>query len=147
MVIIALPAYNEEETLPPLLEQIRESMEENAIEYHVVVVNDGSTDDSDEVMQPYLPDPRIVYVKQGNRGQAGAKNTGVRTARGEFVAFLDADDVWKPDKLTSQARTARRQFALRSISSRRTFPGSRPRVHSYLLSRESAFFVCFFQWP
>ncbi len=68
----------------------------------VVVVDDGSTDDTAEVARRWLGDPRVRYVAQANSGQAKAKNLGVRQARGEFVAFLDADDLWHPAKLERQ---------------------------------------------
>jgi len=68
----------------------------------VIVVNDGSPDNTDEVMQRYLQDPRVVYIKQANAGQAIAKNNGINAATGQFVAFLDADDAWLPRKLELQ---------------------------------------------
>lgn len=68
----------------------------------VVMVNDGSPDDTDAVMQRYLSDPRVVYVKQENAGQAVAKNNGIRRASGRFIAFLDADDIWEPRKIEMQ---------------------------------------------
>lgn len=68
----------------------------------VIIVNDGSPDNTDEVMQGYLSDPRIRYIKQANSGQAIAKNRGIEAATGGFIAFLDADDAWKLDKLEKQ---------------------------------------------
>jgi glycosyltransferase involved in cell wall biosynthesis len=66
----------------------------------VVLVDDGSDDESAEVARRYAPPARLV--EQENRGSAGATNTGVREARGEFVAFCDSDDLWLPGKLASQ---------------------------------------------
>lgn len=68
----------------------------------VVVVNDGSPDNTDEVMQQYVGDPRVVYIKQENAGQAVAKNNGIRAATGDFISFLDADDIWELTKLERQ---------------------------------------------
>lgn len=68
----------------------------------VLMVNDGSPDNTDEVMQRYASDPRVIYIKQENAGQAIAKNNGIRRASGDFVAFLDADDSWALDKLEKQ---------------------------------------------
>jgi len=70
----------------------------------VIVVNDGSPDNTDEVMAPYLSDTRVRYIKQENAGQAVAKNRGIQEATGEFIAFLDADDAWEATKLESQIR-------------------------------------------
>lgn len=68
----------------------------------VIVINDGSPDGTDEVMRAYAGDPRVKYMKQAHGGQAKAKNLGIRHSRGEFVAFLDADDSWIPEKLAKQ---------------------------------------------
>lgn len=72
-------------------------------DFEVIVVDDGSTDDTPHQIQPYLSrDDRIQYIRTTNEGQASAKNTGIRNACGEFVAFLDADDLWHPEKLKKQ---------------------------------------------
>ena len=67
----------------------------------VIVVDDGSTDATGDVIAGY--GERVVAVRQPNRGEAAARNAGVRAARGALVAFLDADDLWGPEKLTRQA--------------------------------------------
>ena len=67
-----------------------------------IIVDDGSTDETLEVLKPYLEDPRVRVVSQANAGQTVAKNRGLAEARGEFVAFCDADDTWRPDKLSLQ---------------------------------------------
>lgn len=71
--------------------------------FEVIVVDDGSTDDTPERIKPFLErDGRIRYIRKSNGGQASAKNTGVWHSRGEFLAFLDADDLWQPEKLQKQ---------------------------------------------
>ena len=71
-------------------------------DYEVIVVNDGSTDDTESVIRPYLSDSRIRYLRTEHVGQPAAKNAGIRDGTGRYVAFLDADDVWLPTKLEKQ---------------------------------------------
>lgn len=68
----------------------------------LIVVNDGSPDNSHAVIQPYLLDARVKYIEQDNAGVANARNTGIRHASGEFLALIDQDDLWTADKLAKQ---------------------------------------------
>ncbi len=70
--------------------------------FEVEIVDDGSTDDTPRILQQWAGDPRVRCHRQANAGQARAKNKGVELSRGRFVAFLDADDVWNPEKLAQQ---------------------------------------------
>lgn len=99
-VSIILPAYNHAHFLP---QSIESALGQTDPDFEVIVVDDGSTDDTREVVSGYS-DPRIRYLYQENRGLAAARNTGLRAARGEFVAFLDADDLFLPNKLELQTR-------------------------------------------
>ena len=66
----------------------------------VIVVNDGSTDDTRHRLQPYLS--HVTYLYQTNQGVSAARNHGIGESRGDFIAFLDSDDVWHPRKLELQ---------------------------------------------
>jgi glycosyltransferase involved in cell wall biosynthesis len=68
----------------------------------IIVVDDGSTDDTRQRLAPYAD--RLRYIYQDNQSVAAARNTGIRAARGDFIAFLDADDLWHPQKLELQTR-------------------------------------------
>lgn len=97
LVSVIMPVFNGEtyivEAIESVLSQTHPSLE-------LIVVNDGSTDDTHLVLQDYLS--RIRYVYQSNTGVSAARNHGLRLARGEYVVFLDADDVLLPTKLADQ---------------------------------------------
>lgn len=98
-VSVIIPAYNVATYISEALESV---LAQTFNDYEVIVVNDGSSDtpELERVLEPFLE--HIVYLKQDNRGAAAARNAGLYVARGEFVAFLDADDLWNPDFLSSQ---------------------------------------------
>lgn len=103
LVSVVVTTYNQaayiEQTLESVLAQTFDS-------YEVIVVDDGSTDDTASRMARF--EGCIDYVRQNNMGVAGSRNTGIRMARGELIAFLDGDDLWEPDKLSVQVAEARR---------------------------------------
>ena len=99
-VSVVIPAYNSMAYLP---ETIANVLQQTYADFEVVVVNDGSTDNTAEWVSQ-IDDPKIRLISQSNLGLAGARNTGIREAKGEYLAFLDADDLWEPTKLAEQAR-------------------------------------------
>lgn len=101
LVSVIIPAYNTARYIGETLESI---FAQTFRDYEVIVVNDGSPDTAqlESVLLEYQS--RVHYFKQENRGVAGARNTGIRNARGEFLAFLDSDDIWLPDFLTEQLK-------------------------------------------
>lgn len=94
-VSVIIPTYNAEKYIA---ETIHSALNQTFQDFEILIVDDGSPDKSVEVCQQFT-DPRIKIIRQTNRGLPGARNTGIRHAKGEFVAFLDADDVWCPEKL------------------------------------------------
>ncbi len=99
LVSVVIATYNMARYLPLAVRSVL-GQTYRPVEVHVV--DDGSFDDTPRVLAEFAADPRVFCHRQINRGQASAKNLGVRESRGELVAFLDADDVWKPDKLEKQ---------------------------------------------
>lgn len=93
---IIVPAFNVEATLAFTLKSL---LAQTHLEFEILVVNDGSTDATAEIAAGFCGDPRVRVVHQGNRGLAGARNTGISRAQGSVVAFCDADDLWEPEKL------------------------------------------------
>jgi glycosyltransferase involved in cell wall biosynthesis len=105
LVSVIIPTYNSAE----YLEQSLQSVFSQTYSFvQVIVVDDGSTDDTRQVLAPYIREGKIQYCFQQNRGPAAARNLGIQQARGEFIGFLDADDLWLPEKLESQVVVLRK---------------------------------------
>jgi glycosyltransferase involved in cell wall biosynthesis len=97
-VSVIIPTYNQASYLP---EAIRSVLGQTFQDFEIIVVNDGSTDNTSQEMVNFS-DPRIRYFSQENRGPSAARNTGILASVGEYIAFLDSDDVWLPRKLELQ---------------------------------------------
>jgi glycosyltransferase involved in cell wall biosynthesis len=103
-VSVIIPAYN---VAPYIGETLDSVFSQTFADYEVIVINDGSpdTEDLERALARFID--RINYLKQENRGASAARNTGVHAAQGEFVAFLDADDLWLPNYLDEQTKFIR----------------------------------------
>ncbi|MBS3936801.1 MAG: glycosyltransferase [Sulfuritalea sp.] len=97
LVSVIIPAYN---VAPYIGEAIASVLDQNYAHIEVIVVDDGSTDGTLAVVGAY--GGQVQVLQQANAGAAAARNRGLVAARGEFIAFLDADDIWLPGKLTAQ---------------------------------------------
>ena len=98
-VSVIIPAYNCAEFIADTLDSVFSQTFKN---YEIILVNDGSPDSEklEKALLPYFN--KIVYLKQKNSGAAAARNTAIKNARGEFLAFLDSDDIWLPGYLETQ---------------------------------------------
>lgn len=100
LVSIIMPSYN---TAEYIAESIQSVLSQSYTDWELIVVDDCSTDNTDEVILPYLADVRIKYLKnEKNSGAAVSRNRALREAKGKWIAFLDSDDLWLPDKLEKQ---------------------------------------------
>jgi len=97
-ISVIIPAYNAERTI---LQTIKSVQEQTFSDFEIIVINDGSKDKTAEIVQG-IKDDRIRYFFYENGGVCTARNRGIYHATGEFIAFLDADDLWTPDKLKLQ---------------------------------------------
>ena len=98
MISVVIPLYNKEEQIADTLQSI---FEQTFQDFEIVIVDDGSTDNSVEEVEKFT-DSRIRLIHQINAGVSAARNRGIEEARGELIAFLDADDEWKPEYLATQ---------------------------------------------
>ncbi|MBI2798837.1 MAG: glycosyltransferase [Gammaproteobacteria bacterium] len=100
-VSIVMPVFNGERYVVAAIES---ALAQTYTNFEVVIVDDGSQDDSHDKVAPYLSLPNIRYIRKENRGVAAARNTAINSAAGELISFLDQDDVWMPHKLERQVR-------------------------------------------
>jgi glycosyltransferase involved in cell wall biosynthesis len=96
LVSVIIPVYNGARFLRAALESV---FAQTYRPIEVIVVDDGSADDSGVIAQSF---PEVHYIRQQNQGVAAARNNGIESARGDFFAFLDQDDLWTPEKLRVQ---------------------------------------------
>jgi glycosyltransferase involved in cell wall biosynthesis len=104
-VSIIVPVYNAETTLPDTVDSIQRQTFQN---FELIVIDDGSTDDTLEWLRR-VRDPRLQVFSYANEGLAVARNRGIERSRGEFISFIDSDDLWTPDKLELQLQALRQQ--------------------------------------
>ena len=94
-ISVIIPAYNQGKYLVRAIESV---INQNIKEYEIIIVNDGSTDNTGEICEEYAKKyDRIKYIKQENKGLGGARNTGLNSAIGEYILFLDSDDAFVPN--------------------------------------------------
>jgi len=99
-VSVVIPAYNAMSFLP---EAIKSVSTQTLQDYEIIVVNDGSTDNI-EVWMTQITDPRVKLISQANQGASVARNTAIERSQGQYIAFLDADDLWESTKLKKQVQ-------------------------------------------
>ena len=100
LVSIIMPSYN---TAGYISETIESVLAQTYANWELIIVDDCSADNTDEVVKPYLTDERIKYLKnEKNSGAAVSRNYALREAKGKWIAFLDSDDLWLPEKLEKQ---------------------------------------------
>ncbi|MBC7234210.1 MAG: glycosyltransferase [Chloroflexi bacterium] len=99
-VSVIITCYNDAEYVAGAIEN---ALAQEYTPLEVIIVDDGSTDESVQVIAPYTTDPRVRVIRHHeNRGLPAARNTAIRQAHGEYIAFLDADDRWLPGKVAAQ---------------------------------------------
>lgn len=94
---VIITTYNRSEVL---IKALKSLIDQSESDWEAIIVDDGSTDDTYSRVAKYLQThSNITYIKQENKGEEGAKNTGIHAARGRYITFLDSDDTYHPDHL------------------------------------------------
>jgi glycosyltransferase involved in cell wall biosynthesis len=98
---VVMPAYNAAPTIGAAIESV---LAQTRSDFELIVVDDGSTDDTAACVGPYLRDQRVTFIRQPNAGQASARNAALAAASGVYVSLLDSDDLWLPQYLDLMCR-------------------------------------------
>jgi len=98
-VSVIIPTYNREHFLQECIESV---LSQTFKDYELIVVDDGSTDQTEDFLKPY--DNKFQYIKQEQKGPSSARNTGIQYSAGEWICFLDSDDLWLQGKLAAQMK-------------------------------------------
>lgn len=127
MFSVIIPAYNSENTIEKALDSLRNQTKPELIR-EVIVINDGSADATADKVEQYKKrescNLNIILYNQQNAGVAAARNAGIRMATADYLAFLDSDDCWAPEKLEWQEKNLKRKSTDRPAlwrAGRRTF--------------------------
>lgn len=95
-VSVIIPAYN---AASYTIEAVESILNQTFKDFEIIVVDDGSTDNTKKLLQPYIDCCKIDYIYKENGGASSARNMGIKASKGQYVACLDCDDLWLPDKL------------------------------------------------
>lgn len=105
-VSVIIPTYNRCDFLEDAIQSV---LNQTFEDFELIVVDDGSTDNTEQMLDNYMHDVRVKYVYQTHSGSGGAaRNKGIESALGSYVAFLDSDDLWLPEKLGRQVETLKK---------------------------------------
>ena len=99
LVSVVIPAYN---AAPYIAETVNSVVTQTFSDWELIIVDDGSTDDTAARIAPFLSDPRVSLHRKANGGDSSARNFGLKRAQAGLIALLDADDYWLPEKLAKQ---------------------------------------------
>lgn len=112
-VSVIVPVYNAQSCIADTIMSV---INQTYTDWELFLVDDGSTDDTVRIMQEYASDKIHVITEKEGKGAAAARNCGITLSTGRYIAFLDADDLWRPDKLANQLDFMRRNEAAFSFT-------------------------------
>lgn len=115
LVSVIIPVYNNEKYLAKTIDS---ALMQSYVDIEILLINDGSTDNSKEICQRYLEDKRVRYFDHENKGSGYTRNVGISESKGKYIAFLDSDDIWHKDKLEKQILLFERDETIDVVYSR-----------------------------
>lgn len=98
-VSVIIPTYNHARFIGQAIQSV---LEQTYVDLEVIVIDDGSTDNTTSMIEPFLSDPRVSYLYQENQGLSASRNRGIAVSSGKYLNFLDADDYLHPHKIAEQ---------------------------------------------
>lgn len=99
MISVIIPTYNSEKYI---LECVYSVINQTHKDIEIIVIDDGSIDNTEKKLENLIKDGKIIFYKKNNGGPASARNLGIRKSSGDYIAFIDADDVWTENKIENQ---------------------------------------------
>jgi glycosyltransferase involved in cell wall biosynthesis len=145
MVSIVIPVYNAASTIIRALDSIKN---QTYNDFEIIIVNDGSTDDSIDVIEKYRignPQFKMTIISKQNGGVSSARNEGLKIAKGEYLAFLDADDEWLPYKLERQLQILMNSPSVDFLAAMIIEPDSRYKNKIKIINLKDLIFKNYFQ--
>lgn len=134
LVSIITPCYNGSKYISQTIESV---IAQTYKDWEMIIIDDGSKDNSAEIVEEYAKkDSRIILLKQANGGSAAARNNGIRNAKGQYIALLDADDLWEPEFLASQIECMKKNDAVCVYCSYRLIDADGSEIKQPVMSRE-----------
>ncbi len=131
---IITPCYNGAKYISQTIDSVLAQTYEN---WEMIIIDDGSKDNSEEIVRAYMEkDSRIKFLQQANAGSAAARNNGIRSAEGQYIALLDADDLWEPEFLESQIAFMKEKGASCVYSSYRCIDENSKEILSPVICKE-----------
>lgn len=119
LVSVIIPVYNAENSILACLNSVTN---QNFSNYEIIIINDGSRDDSSQLILEFIESHKshtIVYFSQENKGASAARNSGLKKAKGEFIAFIDSDDTWHLTKLQRQVEILQNHSTIDLVATNR----------------------------
>lgn len=136
-VSIILTCYNGSQWISRAIQSI---LSQTYKEFELIIVDDGSTDGSKAIIDPFLKDKRVRYVYQKNRGFSSAINTGIRVSKGNLIGFIGQDDLWVNNKLELQIKYFADHMNMHLVYSNYYYIDSDERIINMVRSRNPIFF-------